>query len=144
MDAFCIGRRPVPQALAKGHEPCQGNPQTFEGQAPATCLSRYEADAWCQEHGGSLPTIAQWEAVARADAFKELAWQLDREWVADSFPPAIFSMDHVTDPEYDALFRKRRLKRVQPDGVRWSWNRHDGDARWTHFGFRCAYPFDEG
>ncbi len=143
VDAFCIDQRPTLRAdAAPAPGKCDGNPQEFRGPAPATCLNRYEADAWCEERGGALPTVAQWEAVARSDAMQQLQWPLNREWVADPFPPAIFAMDHATDPGADAMFRKQRLDNRDADQAQWSWNRHDGERRWTHFGFRCAYRLE--
>lgn len=46
----------------------QGKPLANEQDWPVVNVSWFAADAYCQARGASLPTVAQWEYVARASA----------------------------------------------------------------------------
>lgn len=145
VEAFCIQARPVLRHEPEAHSspprraPCEGNEQVFDGLEPAACISQQEAQRWCRARGGDLPSVAQWEAVARASVEGKLVMLLDREWVVDAFPAEVFGMGHLQDADHDAMFRKRRIKASTSTDPRWSWNRHSSQRRWTHFGFRCVF-----
>jgi biopolymer transport protein ExbD len=77
---FCIGRTEVTADEARGsaatttHGP-DGGTQAYDrfcnanradrGRHPANCIDGYAARAWCQAHGGDLPTEAQWLRAAK-------------------------------------------------------------------------------
>lgn len=138
VERFCIDADPVGRAADPGSRPCRGNPLDFDGD-PATCVSRDEAELGCARRGGRLPTVAQWEALAQQGLDEELSRGVPREWVADVFPPAVFSMDGARDPKADALFRDRSLDEAESPQLRWSWNRQPSGRRWTNLGYRCVF-----
>jgi formylglycine-generating enzyme required for sulfatase activity len=138
VERFCIDVDPVGRADDPGSRPCRGNPLDFDGD-PATCVSREEAELGCARRGGRLPTVAQWEALAQQGLDEELSRGVPREWVADVFPPAVFSMDGASDPKADAMFRDRSLDEVESPELRWSWNRQPSVRRWTNLGYRCVF-----
>jgi formylglycine-generating enzyme required for sulfatase activity len=146
--AFCVDRTPVSWAnLGPGPAAESGCARAMSGRrpgAPSACVTRDEAERSCRRRGGRLPTIAEWESLARAaldDPAAALTGGVAREWVADRFPPAVFHRAAAPDmPPGDGMFRQALDEPVPPDGnVLWSWNQQPEGARIADLGFRCAW-----
>jgi hypothetical protein len=155
--AFCVHNAPVTlaewSAWPRKNEPelasrCQwgvANAPRAPG-SPAHCVGRAAAVTYCATSvpGGRLPTIAEWEALARSEA-KNLGQSAAKfEWAGDLFPPAVFN--RRGEPCRDATCKDGMIKQtldaqssVDPVGdVLWSWStRKEGESH-NELTFRCA------
>ena len=155
--AFCVHNAPVTRAewvawprrnepeLASGCEWGIAKPPTAPG-SPAHCVGRAAAVTYCATNipGGHLPTIAEWEALARSEA-KNLGQSGAKfEWAGDLFPPAVFN--RRVEPCRDTTCQDGMIKEtlnaqsaVDPVGdVLWSWStRKEGESH-NQLTFRCA------
>ncbi len=69
--AACVSeRRCVSADSAAG---CNG-PVPARAMHPINCVDWAQARAYCQRHGGDLPTEAQWEFAARGPATRDYPW----------------------------------------------------------------------
>jgi formylglycine-generating enzyme len=84
---FALDRVPVTRdafaAFTRSH-PQWRRPTNGEGQYPIVDVSWYAAKAYCEAHGKRLPTTAEWERVANADAGDVLAQYAARNGGAPS------------------------------------------------------------
>ena len=142
--AFCIDHEPVSaaEAAAVMQSDCSAPAEALRA---ATCVGRDAAETWCAEHhpGGRLPSLAEWEVVARLpEAAVTDVHSLFREWVSDRFPPAVLARADPNWSKGDGMFRQPlRAQRPPLDPVGnalWGWNQQDPDNRYGNLGFRCA------
>lgn len=108
-------------------------------------LSHAEATAACARQGGTLPTVWQWESIARQPerlSTRIRPWQGSAtgnlEWVADGFPAAFF---HRGAPRPGDWHTRGPIP-PQPYRAPYplqSWNHHS-EGRDPHIGFRCVVP----
>ncbi|MEY3211461.1 MAG: Sulfatase-modifying factor enzyme 1, partial [Pseudomonadota bacterium] len=154
---FCVHNAPVTraewatwprQAEAALSSDCQwgvANPPKAPG-SPAHCVGRDAAVAYCAElvPGGRLPTIAEWEALARSEA-KNLGQSAAKfEWAEDLFPPAVFN--RRAEPCRESFCEDGMIKQtldpkssVSPVGdVLWSWSTRKKGESHNELTFRCA------
>ena len=146
--AFCIDTRERSRrqfwqqadAWAQRDPECPWFEPGADQDEPATCVTQREAARYCAETipGGRLPRIIEWEAARRAAS--ELSLTATREWVEDTFPPAVLNRHDPSAPSGVGMFRQTLKQRgLDPDGnVLYSWNRQEVDKRWSNLGFRCA------
>ncbi len=161
VSAFCIDRQAVTASeVARWRSRTEGTARVHGcvpqpgASGPEVCVSPDEATAFCSERGGALPSIAEWEAVARTTG---LGLRVDVvEWVEDLFPPAIFGRrsactDHDPSGACARHMTRRELLPVRADPVaRYSWNdapRPQTGGRERDFnpgdvGFRCVQRFE--
>jgi formylglycine-generating enzyme required for sulfatase activity len=155
--AFCVHNAPVTlaewvawprRAEAALSSDCQwgvANPPKAPG-SPAHCVGRAAAEAFCAEHvpSGHLPTIAEWEALARSEA-KNLGQSAAKfEWAADPYPPEAFN--RRAKPCREAFCEDGMIKQtldaksaVDPVGdVLWSWSTRKKGESHNELTFRCA------
>lgn len=137
---FCVDQLPASGDDLSPTGTCLGPPVSFGEPVPTTCVTRYQASARCSLRGGELAGIQHWEALARTSVVDELRRDLPREWVADSFPPAFFTMDGATQAGADSLIRGDLDERAAGIDARWTWNSQAGSERRTNLGYRCVYP----
>lgn len=64
-----------------------GQPVRLAGQAPATHVSWWEADAWCRWAGRRLPDEVEWELAAHTMTRRGFRWGDVHEWTASRFQP---------------------------------------------------------
>jgi hypothetical protein len=130
--AFCIQRRRVPSS--------------DDSSSARTNLLHLEAVAACRALGGLLPTVLQWESVARTPSLQHEieTWQSARapsselEWVADAFPAVVFQRPETPDTVWTTRAPIPPIPYTD-DRPRQSWNRHS-EGRDLHIGFRCVVP----
>jgi hypothetical protein len=114
--------------------------------SPVHCVGRAAAVAYCAEQlpGGHLPSIAEWEALARSEA-KNLGQSAAKfEWAGDQFPPAVFN--RRAEPCREAFCDDGMIKQtldpkseVRPVGdVLWSWSTRKKGESHNELTFRCA------
>lgn len=149
--AFCVdpGPRTRAQALAISEgaprlqsADCQPTPDEALTWQPATCVSQAEAASACAAMvpGGGLPSLLQWEALARA-ALPSSPVRVASEWASDPFPASILQRGpHSADK---AMFRQdlppeSRVKARAQGNMLHSWNHQHTSARLRRLGFRCA------
>ena len=106
------------------------NPNTFDGALrPVESLSWFEALAFCEAHGGHLPTEAEWEYAARGPDSLEYPWgnELDLERL---------SYDRVENAETENVGS-------YPGGVSWigAFDLAGGVFEWVA-NTQLAYPYD--
>jgi len=146
--AFCIDARAVRWGEIEGspadgarNGACARHTTGLTESSPAVCVLRDEARSYCQgrEHG-DLPTLAQWEAVARADNRAAVQDDVENEWIQDDFPPSVLNRKLAAGQSItDGMFRTKLKGSVDPDGnLLWSWNHQKLDSRLGIIGFRCA------
>jgi formylglycine-generating enzyme required for sulfatase activity len=112
----------------------------------ATCVTRTEAGADCETRGLRLPSLLEWEVVARdAEQRAALDLRLDGEWIHDDFPLAVLNLPAAGWTRGEGAYRRRLLeealakKQIQEEGdVLFSWNQGEVSARIDKVGFRCA------
>ena len=146
--AFCVDTRPVRwRELAHLPRPSDCNrPEEGGGDDdPGGCRTQQEAEAFCVDREARLPTILEWERLKRLQKRREIPWLetgIYREWVNDSFPPAVFNRpDDARPQKYAHLFREplETTSKLRDEGdVLWSWNAAAADKRLHNLGFRCA------
>lgn len=110
------------------------------------CVGRAAAVAYCSEltPGGHLPSIAEWEALARAEAKNLGESGVQFEWADDLFPPAVFNRRPEPCRERqcaDGMIKKHLdpVSAVDPVGdVLWSWSRRKEGESHNELTFRCA------
>lgn len=152
IDAFCIDQAARTWAEFQAW---QGSARVFDDacdwrttasgpSAPVSCVTRDEAAAHCTDtaSGGQLPSLLQWEAVARLPEPHRIVRDIRREWIADDFPAEVFDRVPPTEGQpREGMFRGELLDSVEPAGnVLLSWSRQPLDNRWRNLGFRCASP----
>src|SRR5690606_38987392 len=108
----------------------KASPSTFEGALrPVENISWFEALAFCEARGGSLPTEVEWEYAARGPDSLEYPWgnELDLE---------LLSYDRVENAETDNVGS-------YPGGVSWvgALDLAGGVFEWVA-GIQFAYPYD--
>ncbi len=148
VEAFCIDPHPVTQGelddWRRGRSRfAPAGCRSEAGGEPAGCVSDAEAAEFCRDRGGSLPTIVQWERVARVPDYDGTG--SGDEWVDDMFPPTVFHRHGCGLDTESCEHRMVRGLRI-PSGrlppaphVLFSWNAPNVDdlAR-PSLGFRCA------
>lgn len=138
--AFCVDRLPRTWSAVAGQPAARlAESACAKGKSgparPAVCLSRDEAAAACAAAGARLPSLLEWEQVARVT---ELSLGPTREWSGERFPPAPLNRRGPT-PLGDGMFLQALDAPVPADGnVLWSWNQADPARRLGDLGFRCA------
>lgn len=94
---FCIDREEVAQEELDAWRASTGRtrPERCASSTtphfPAVCVTDEEAAQFCADRGGSLPSIAEWEAVARVGGVRTAPGT--SEWVEDTLPPAVFARE---------------------------------------------------
>ncbi len=153
--AFCLQQRAVPQVRFDGwrnsteHPAAAGcRPPSTAGHPPAVCVTDQEAAAYCAAKGWWLPTVAQWEVIAREQNGR-VDWS-DAEWVEDLYPPSVFNRrsgctgDVVPDSCKHRMVRNGLVAPGHPPTgaeVWLSWNRASlAHIARSDLGFRCAAP----
>ncbi|MCK6520334.1 formylglycine-generating enzyme family protein [Myxococcota bacterium] len=114
--------------------------------SPAHCVGRAAAVAYCADAvpGGHLPTIAEWEALARSPVPNLGQSGVQFEWAEDLFPPAVFNRRAEPCRESfcdDGMFKKTLDPKtsVSPVGdVLWSWSQRPKGQSHNELTFRCA------
>lgn len=157
--AFCIDTRPVTRAafeawpesaLAKKTR-CDWSATSFAAEGPVACVSRDDANRYCQSLSppAALPTLPQWEAVKRA-APEALTAGVTGEWALDLFPPEVLGPKaaRCSHPSCGGGVYRKALAdsaAVSPDGdLLWSWEDQAPGNGWSNIGFRCASPLVDG
>ncbi len=150
---FCIHRREISEGefeawLADTERTlagpgCRGQRADF----PAACVTDELAAAYCIEHGWALPSIAQWESVAR-ESEGVLTVSPDKvEWAHDLYPPRVFNRRRGCTDGFSAgcdrhMVRREGLTMERSPNLRYSWSMApmtvpSGQAT-SDFSFRCA------
>ncbi|MCK6519508.1 formylglycine-generating enzyme family protein [Myxococcota bacterium] len=114
--------------------------------SPVHCVGRAAAVAYCAEQlpGGHLPSIVEWEALARSEAKNLGESGVQFEWAGDQFPPAVFN--RRAEPCREAFCDDGMIKQtldpkseVRPVGdVLWSWSTRKKGESHNELTFRCA------
>lgn len=151
VEAFCFDVDPlrwfeVPEPVAGGVRASRCAKAAGEVQPVgwAGCHSRAQAEEVCgkREPVARLPSIAEWEAVARAEAAVNIPKGRFWEWAQDEFPPHIFNRRGAAERD-QGMFRQplpTQSAALSPVGnVLYSWNQHDVDDGVNVLGFRCAF-----
>lgn len=150
--SFCLEMGPRSWINAPGlsgggeqNEHCEGVEPAAETLNPVNCVTRGEAASFCASAfpGGRLPEIREWEAVLQGETGRLIDTKaIDREWVADTFPPRIFGRKGSEDTSR-GLFRAMEVKKPrESDLTRWSWKDEPAEKRSVRRGFRCAVPLE--
>ena len=133
--AQLLAWRPTVSEVFNG---CVGSPRP--DAAPMPCLTHEEADAWCRSRGGRLPSLMEWEALARQAAATRITVIEGFQWTADPFPPGVFNL--VPSNVRGAFVTRGALLRganASPAHPHYSWNQHRATDRvHSHF-VRCAF-----
>lgn len=111
----------------------------------ATCVTRTEARADCEARGLRLPSLLEWEVVARDSQRAALDRRLEGEWIDDAFPLAVLNLPAAGWTRGEGAYRRRLLEeplakgQISAEGdVLFSWNQGEVSARINQVGFRCA------
>lgn len=113
---------------------------------PAVCATWAQAAAYCTWRRGHLPSVAEWEQAAAADAPFTLAEAAGFEWVADRYPAAVFERgaavgcNDEAGERYDDCRHARVGRRRARRPPRFEWGVTGAAHRLATYGFRCAYP----
>ena len=110
------------------------------GAAPMPCLTHDEAEAWCRSRNGRLPSIEEWEALARQGDPPDGAHAGRFEWTANPFPPRVFHLRSTNIPG-EFVMRERLLSPGQASTAapRYSWHRQVASHRVHSLFVRCAF-----
>lgn len=155
--AFCVHSAPVTRAewsvwprhdeasLQSACELGVLKPTTSAG-SPVHCVGRAAAVEYCAEliPGGHLPTIAEWEALARSKAKNLGESGVEFEWAEDLYPPEVFNRRAERCRERyceDGMIKKEldASAPVKPVGdVLWSWSKRKKGESHNALTFRCA------
>lgn len=152
VEGFCLQRAPVTLAELRetggGLSPTPGCRGPNAPSGKVSCVLRAEAVAHCEakwpDRHGRIPTVEQWETVARAvdagRAERVEPWtgptQRNLEWVADAFPAEVFQRGPTRAGEW--MTRGPIPERPYAGSLpRHSWNHH-AEGRDMHIGFRCV------
>ena len=134
--AFCIDRDRVPLRSCRQSGACRARGcSPARGADEAQCIDQEQAQAYCSELGGRLPSLVQIEAALRGPEARELFSQRAGdvfEWVRDSCEDSLFRSSRA-----GALALQRRLP-TTGTAPRGSWHCPSGEARVTHR-FRCVF-----
>lgn len=126
---------------------CSWSSAPQQGEIAATRLDPNNASRYCQWRGeqvqldGELPSIVEWELIARTTRAQELRQLESRspsqlfEWVFDAAFPALWGM-RARQGE-----RMTRAGRVRHDGLEphWSWNHTADNDGAGLVAFRCRF-----
>ncbi|GAB4200665.1 MAG: hypothetical protein OHK0013_11920 [Sandaracinaceae bacterium] len=147
--SFCIDREEVAQEALDAWRTRTGRTPTASCDPPpspdfpAACVTDEEAALYCADRGGSLPSIAEWELVARRGG----VWTAPgtNEWVEDTFPPAVFDRLGCGRVPARCGHRMVRAGRIDddhlppPPRVLFSWNAPNPEALARRdLSFRCV------
>lgn len=146
---FCIHRLEVPQQeldswrLANEKTVPSGCAAPRDPNFPAVCVADDEAARYCADRGWSLPSIAEWERVARIGGVRSAPGT--SEWVEDAFPPAVFHRAGCGRFPDRCGHRMVRAGRIDDDKlpaeprVLFSWNAPNPQVMIRRdVGFRCV------
>ena len=106
---------------------------------PVNRVSWREAQAFCSDRGGELPSIFQWEAAMRHRTAPRLGTDTG-EWAADSFPPAAFGYAGTTASDQVLYFKEHLGGRANSRKPLLSWQRGTGKRGSPAVSFRCVWP----
>lgn len=96
--AKCVADGKCTEAkCAVGQEPKFKQEGDELGQVPQTCVTHAQAEAFCQAHGGRLPTEAEWEFAARGVDARIFPWGND---VRDEYRQALLPVTGPVDLSY--------------------------------------------
>ena len=148
--AFCVHRLEVRQRdleawrEGSGRAPRPRCPIVQHADLPAICVTDDEAAAFCEDHGAHLPTIAEWEALARTRTVHPSP--RTSEWVEDLFPPAVVHRRDAcaSDDQPGCAHRAIRREAIPPqhrpaEPAAWfSWHGPVEQLRQRDVSFRCV------
>lgn len=147
--SFCIDREEVTQQELDAWRASTGRTRperctsSTTSDFPAVCVTDEEAAQFCADEGGSLPRIAEWEAVARVGGVRTAPGT--SEWVEDTFPPALFAREGCDRSPERCGHRMVRAGRIdddrlpRPPYVLFSWNAPNPEALARgDLSFRCV------
>jgi hypothetical protein len=154
--AFCVDRKPVTPSDFERWRARAGRPsesrtcQRSPNSPAAACVSSDDASAFCEARGAALPSIEEWESIARAPRPRPPF--STPEWVEDLFPPEIFGRrSGCTDrsPSVDCgrhMVRRELFPEAAVPIARFSWNdaphappgQDDVSYNPGDIGFRCV------
>lgn len=106
---------------------------------PVNRVSWREAQAFCSDRGGELPSILQWEAAMRHRTAPRLGTGTG-EWAADSFPPSAFGYGGTSATDQVLYFKEHLGGRASSRKPLLSWQRGTGKHGSPAVSFRCVWP----
>jgi hypothetical protein len=152
IEGFCIDGHSVTagafgQWLASRSEDERQNHLRRKGNAaltgaeglPVNRVTWREAQAYCSDRGGELPSIFQWESAIRHRTAPRLGTGTG-EWAADSFPPSAFGYAASAASDQVVYFKEHLGGRANSRKPLLSWQRGTGKHGSPAVSFRCVWP----
>lgn len=119
--------------------------RSWQDGKPLDRVTWLDAEAYCKQRGASLPSVAQWEAVARL-AEPPLQSGLRAEWSAEAFPTATFGygpaqVTRCNRPNLcSRVVHEGAIAQPRVPGPRLRWVHRTAGRTYAGVGFRCVQP----